>query len=82
MAFDEKQFSQCLKLLKNSDPQVFDYVLRLFYEHVEELTTAVTEAPADQILVCQGRAREARKLFRLFTELPEENPPVPTAPAR
>lgn len=71
---DPTEISKRFKLLKNADPRLYEQLVRLLDQRVTEITVAVTEAPPDQILVCQGMAREARKMFQLFTELPEEHP--------
>lgn len=76
MPVDEKQISKCLRVFKNQDPRLYDQFLHLLALRVEDITVAVTEVPPDQILVAQGRAQEARKMFRLFTELLED-PPEP-----
>ncbi len=72
MATTTAEISRLMRLVKNQDPKRYDQFLSRFEAHVAEVTVAVTEAPPDQILVCQGRAQEAIKIFRLFTELPED----------
>jgi hypothetical protein len=69
---DTKEISRRVKLFKNIDPKIYEQFIRLVDQRVTELTVAVTEAPPDQILVCQGRAQEARKMFQILTELPED----------
>lgn len=69
---DTKEISRRIRLFKNMDPKVYEQTIRLIDQRVTELTVAVTEAPPDQILVCQGRAQEARKMFQILTELPED----------
>ncbi len=71
---ETKEISRRLRLFKNMDPRVYDQVISLLDQRVTEYLLAVTEAAPDQILVCQGRAQEALKMFRMFTELPEDNP--------
>ena len=63
------------------DPKGYDQLISLIEQRVTELTVAVTEAPPDHILVAQGRAQEARKMFQIFTELPDEGKTVTTRPA-
>jgi hypothetical protein len=72
MQIDPLQISRRFKLFKNIDPKVYEQLIRLVDQRVTDLTVAVTLAPPDQILVCQGRAQEARKFFQLMTELPED----------
>lgn len=59
-----------IRTLKNADPHTFDRLLKALGEYATEVTVAVTEAPTENILVAQGRAQMARKLFQLFSELP------------
>lgn len=72
MTVDTKEISRRFRLFKNMDPKVYEQTIRYVDQRVTELTVAVTEAPPDQILVAQGRAQEARKMFQLMTELPED----------
>lgn len=72
------EIRKCFKRLRNHDPQVYDRLLRLVDHRNYEVTVAVTEAAPDQILVAQGRAREARKFWLLLTELPEDDPVQPS----
>lgn len=72
MIVDTTQISRRFKTFANIDPKVYEALVRLVDQRVTELTVAVTEAPPDQILVCQGRAQEARKFLRLMTEFPED----------
>ncbi len=76
---DLNEISRRLKLFKNIDPKVYEQLVRLMDQWVDELTVAVTEAPADQILVSQGRAQIARKFLKTMTEFPPEDP-APTRP--
>jgi hypothetical protein len=74
---DPKEISRRFKLLKNADPKLYEQLVRLLDMRLYDIVTAVTQAPPDQILVCQGRAQEALKFFQIFTELPEEPPQQP-----
>lgn len=74
MLVDTKEIGRCVRLFKNMDPRVYEKFIRLVDHRVTELTVAVTEASPDQILICQGRAQEARKMFQILTELPEDDP--------
>ncbi len=75
---DHKLISWRLRQFKNMDPAIYEALIDLMKQYVTELTVAVTDAPADQILVCQGRAQQARKMLQIFTELPTDT----NAPAR
>lgn len=72
--FDPTNFAKVLRLLKNGDPVAYDRFVGLFQQHVAEVTVAVTDADPSNILVLQGRAQEARKLFQWFSELREPQP--------
>lgn len=54
--------------LKNADPESWDRFLTAFDAYATEVTVAVTEAPSDEILRCQGRAQQMLALLRLFKE--------------
>ena len=73
---DENEIKKRFKLFKNVDPRVYEQLLRFCDQRVQERLEAVSMAPPDQILVCQGRAQEARAFFKLLTELPEDDPLV------
>lgn len=85
MPTNTTEISKRFKLLCNNDPRVYEQLIRLVDQRVEEITVAVTEAAPDQILVAQGRAQEARKFLRLMIEFPEEpaaqpEPVIPPGP--
>lgn len=69
---DTKEISRRIRLFKNIDPKVYEQVIRLMDQRVTELLQGVAHAPPDQILVCQGRAQEAMKMFQIMTELPTD----------
>lgn len=77
MAVDTHKITECLRLLKNAEPQVYEKFLRFLNDYVTELTVAVTETPTEDILVAKGRAQQGIKFFRMFTEFREPNPPSP-----
>lgn len=68
----DKEISKASKCFRNYDPQLWDHFVNLVGDRSIHVTVAVTEAPPDQILVCQGRAQEARKMLQLLTELPDD----------
>lgn len=71
MLFDETAFKGVCRTLKNADPVAYDRLVDHLQQHVAVVTVAVTDAPPDRILVLQGQAQEARKLFQLFSEIRE-----------
>jgi hypothetical protein len=75
MAVDHRKLSACAERMKNQDPTLYEQFLRLLDAYTTELTVAVTEAPADQILTCQGRAQQARKFFQLMSQFPAQPSP-------
>jgi hypothetical protein len=80
--FDVKSISRVFRLYKNVDPRVYTVLISLVEQRLAEITKALTEAPPDQILVCQGRAQEARKFLLLMTELPEDTSAPQQPPTR
>lgn len=68
----DKEISIISKRFRNYDPQLWDHFVNMVGDRSIAVTVAVTEAPPDQILVCQGMAKEARKMVQLLTELPDD----------
>lgn len=68
------QLSECMRLFSNADPRLYEKFIRILDAYVQEVTVAVTETDTSDILVAKGRAQQARKFFRLFTELPKPQP--------
>ena len=54
--------------LRNADPEGFERFVEAFDAYASEITVAVTEAPQDQVLNMQGRARQCLAFLRLFRE--------------
>ncbi len=79
---DTRAISTRVRQFKNMDPDLYDALMKLLELWVAEITVAVTEAPPDQILIFQGRAQQARKMFQMFTELPTDTSLAVNAPAR
>lgn len=67
--------------LKKADQHAFDEFLTQFAIHTNEVTVAVTEADAGDIMTQKGRALHCRWLLRLFKECSSIdqplNPPTP-----
>lgn len=76
----DREISLCFERFRNHDPVFFEQFLRLMHDRTTRLTVAVTEAPPDQILVAQGVAKEARKMWLLCTELPGDLPQAQPGP--
>lgn len=75
-----KEISKCLKRFMNTDPRLYEQLVRLVDARANEITVAVTEVAPDQILNAQGRAQEARKFLQLMVEFPPDEP-APQAPS-
>lgn len=63
--------------LKNADPESWDRFLLAFDAYATEVTVAVTAAPSEDILRCQGRAQQMLALLRLFKECHLTREPSP-----
>lgn len=58
--------TECMSKLRNHDPAVYEKFCRLFDAYVQDVVLELTMADSQDILVAQGRARQARKLFELL----------------
>lgn len=54
--------------LRSADPENFRLFVDAFDGYALEVTVAVTEAPQDQVLNMQGRARQCRAILRILQE--------------
>jgi len=63
--------------LRNADPEGFEQFVETFAAYTNEITVAVTEAPQDQVLNMQGRARQCLAFLRLFRECHIPETPQP-----
>ena len=70
-------FNEFAHWLKNTDPRVYDAFIHNLNQYVSDVTVAVTDAPASEILQAQGRAQQARKFYQLFSEPREPKKPTP-----
>lgn len=75
-AIDTRVISEIAGLFKNADPRLYEKFIRILDQYTTEVTVAVTEAPASEILQAQGRAQQARKFFQLFAETRDVNRPT------
>lgn len=66
--------------LRTAAPGAFERFVQRFAEHTTEVTVAVTNATAADVLVEQGKAREARYLLQMLTECHLHKPPQPKQP--
>ena len=73
------EMKDCMLRLRNGNPEVFDKFLGLLQAYYEGLTNKVVQAPAEEVMVAQGRAQSAMALLRLFKECTvEPKKPLPT----
>lgn len=63
-----KELQQIAGHWKNFDPEAYERFLRHLDALTFEITVAVTEAPAPDVLQAQGRAQNARQFMLMFTE--------------
>lgn len=68
--------------LRNADPEGFEQFVAAFDAYTGEITVAVTDAPQDQILNMQGRAKQCLAFLRLFRECHIQKPTQPQPPAK
>lgn len=60
--------------LRSADPENFQSFVEALDAYALEVTVAVTEAPQDQVLNMQGRARQCMALLRLLQECHLQRP--------
>ena len=60
--------------MRNTDPRIYDQFVKILEREVLQVTVAVTEAPPSEILVFQGRAQYARKIYQMFTDIRNPRP--------
>ena len=63
-----KGLSQAAARLKHAAPAPFDDFVKALITYSSDITVAVTNARADEILCAQGNAQMARKLVQLMIE--------------
>lgn len=68
--------------LRKAHPEEFNHAINALAIYVAEVVTAVVDAPQDQVLEMQGRARQAKAILRAFREChtverPTLRPPSP-----
>lgn len=66
--------------LYNASPIAFSEFVRALSDMTDAATVAVTEAPAENIMVAQGRAQQMRHVLRILNECRIEPTPKPTPP--
>ena len=57
-----------LMLRKAAGKEIFDLFVQKFGAYTNEVVYSVTDAPPEQVLEAQGRARQCRALYRAFSE--------------
>ena len=70
-----KVVRETLKYLRNAAPEQFDTFVRGYSQHCDNVTVAVIEADASEILTAKGRAQHARWLLKALQDT--QNPPEP-----
>lgn len=65
----------CL-MLRNANPEVWDGFVRAFTSYTHEAMEGLAAAPADKLLLMQGRVQQCQGLLRTFNEcaLPNRKP--------
>lgn len=68
--------------LRKSNPDEFNHALNALATYTAEVVSAVVDAPQEQVLEMQGRARQAKAILRAFRECytverPTLRPPSP-----
>ena len=67
--------------LRNGNPEAWDEFLVRLQEYYEDLTMKVVQAPAEEVMVAQGRAQAAFALLRIFKECSSKShKPLPGNP--
>ena len=54
--------------LRNGNPDAWDTFLMRLQSYYEDLTMKVVQAPAEEVMVAQGRAQATFALLRIFKE--------------
>ena len=82
MATNIDLLSQTFLSLRNASPEAFEHCIKVFGEYTDEVTVAVTEADATDILVMKGRAQQCRAILRVLRECdkPKQTKPAPLSP--
>jgi hypothetical protein len=71
---------QFMLRLKNASPEAWDGLVESFDVYATEVVIETANAPADQVLVHQGRARQCLALLRIMRECHlTKAPPTPQA---
>ena len=71
MAIDPNKISEFALKFKNYDPHIYEQFIKVLNDYTHDVTVAVTQAPASDILVIQGRAQQMMKVLQLFSEVRE-----------
>ena len=81
-ALDNKTptLSELALRLRNGNPEAWDEFLVQMQGYYEDLTMKVVQAPAEEVMVAQGRAQSIFALLRTFKECTvERKKPLPQA---
>ncbi len=78
-ALDNKSptFKEVWLLLRNGNPEAFDMVIARLQDYYDDLSFKVIQAPAEEVMVAQGRAQSAFAILRMLKECTVEQKPRP-----
>lgn len=68
MAYDVGRLADRALALRKAFPDLFDAFVKEFAIYADDVTVAVTEADASEIMTAKGRAQQMRSLLRLLAE--------------
>ena len=74
-------FQEIWLLLRNGNPDAFDLVIARMQAYYDDLSFKVIKAPAEEVMVAQGRAQSAFAILRMLKECTVEKKerPLPFA---
>ncbi len=77
MASTLSAVSKSAQRLRNAAPEEWERFKQVFAEYSAQVTDAVTEADAGQIMTAKGHAQQCKALLRTFVECDREPKPTP-----
>lgn len=69
-----------LRRLRGADPEAYTELVQAMDLYAIEVMQALTTAPQEQVLNCQGRAQQCQAFLRMFNEAHLVKSPPPPAP--
>lgn len=76
MSLGPNDLRSAAKALKSAAPEQWAAFIEIFGRYTDDVTVAVTDADAADIMTMKGRAQQCRALHRLYVECDR---PVPQA---